>query len=392
MEDQKESILENIVKGECQFVEFKETFRWNVEKNIKDKSLKKEIVKAICAFANSKGGFLYIGVKDDKTIQGIERDLNTYNLLEKANAKDKMFQDIKRKLVSDLGLIINDLTEISYHVIESKDIISIKVLQSQEPIFVNGKIYYYREGPASIQITNPKQLYEYWNAHFKFINNFKKKVLSIPEVPNPFDKRIPILQKILKNQIFEYYYKFETTGSINDQELIKRISKLINTLIKFDNSSSNRYMDNNGRSISHRNIVKELYGVDLSIFKNQIKKGKIAKEKITRDVKTLSGDVAFEMDSLYFNKDIYKNSLYNLNYLAYERFKENPFFKEPYNVDNFIESLEILVEYELIIPNSAEINKISKFKNIYLIIPDILKLEKYIKWRSINYLLFREEF
>ena len=197
-------ILKRIENGENEYVEFKETFRWNLNNNIKDKSLKKEVVKAICAIANSKGGYLYIGVKDNKSLVGVERDLNTYDPQDIDSAKDRMLQDLKRKLVSDLGYLINDLTEILFYRIDSKDIISIEVRQSQEPIFVKSDIFYYREGPASPHITNPKQLYDYWKAHFKFFEKFEKKNLSIPEVPSPLDKRIPVLQKILKNQIFRH--------------------------------------------------------------------------------------------------------------------------------------------------------------------------------------------
>ena len=66
-------ILADIKKGENQEIEFKETYTWNVETDSKDRSLKSEVVKAVCAFGNSKGGMIYIGVADNKEIRGIRK-------------------------------------------------------------------------------------------------------------------------------------------------------------------------------------------------------------------------------------------------------------------------------------------------------------------------------
>lgn len=71
--------LRNLInKGESNIIEFKETFRYNVETQSKDKLLKIEVSKAVCGMLNSVGGIVIIGVADDKTIEGIQRDLNLY--------------------------------------------------------------------------------------------------------------------------------------------------------------------------------------------------------------------------------------------------------------------------------------------------------------------------
>ncbi len=71
--------LKNLIeKGESDLLEFKETFRYNVKTNTKDKTLKDEVSKAVCGMLNSKGGIVLIGVADDKKFEGIERDLNLY--------------------------------------------------------------------------------------------------------------------------------------------------------------------------------------------------------------------------------------------------------------------------------------------------------------------------
>ncbi len=76
-----------IEKGESDILEFKETYRYNVKTNTKDKKLKDEISKAVCVMLNFKGGVVLIGVADDKKIIGIVRDLNLYGLKRRLKLK-----------------------------------------------------------------------------------------------------------------------------------------------------------------------------------------------------------------------------------------------------------------------------------------------------------------
>jgi predicted HTH transcriptional regulator len=62
-----------IIKGEGEEVDFKQTI-----------SQPYKIAKTISAFANSKGGVLLVGVKDDKTISGVDPEEEKY-LLETAS-------------------------------------------------------------------------------------------------------------------------------------------------------------------------------------------------------------------------------------------------------------------------------------------------------------------
>lgn len=56
----RKAVLELIEKGECLNVEFKQRF-----------SSYEKIAKEIIAFANTRGGYLFIGVDDDRSIYGI---------------------------------------------------------------------------------------------------------------------------------------------------------------------------------------------------------------------------------------------------------------------------------------------------------------------------------
>ena len=68
------TIEELIEAGESADLEFKQTFRWDVEKGHANKKMEEVIAKAVASFANSDGGILLIGVHDTDGVVGIESD------------------------------------------------------------------------------------------------------------------------------------------------------------------------------------------------------------------------------------------------------------------------------------------------------------------------------
>lgn len=65
-------MLERLInEGENDKVEFKETFRYDIKTNQKNKARKKDLTKAIAGFLNHQGGVLLIGVNDDCEIKGL---------------------------------------------------------------------------------------------------------------------------------------------------------------------------------------------------------------------------------------------------------------------------------------------------------------------------------
>ena len=63
--------------NESQKLEYKSSMRWNMKKNEKDSNLEGEIAKELCAFMNSGGGDLLIGVDDSGNPIGLEGDYST---------------------------------------------------------------------------------------------------------------------------------------------------------------------------------------------------------------------------------------------------------------------------------------------------------------------------
>lgn len=68
------TVEELIDAGESGELEFKQTFRWDVEKGHASKKMEEAIAKAVAAFANSDGGTLLIGVHDTDGPVGLESD------------------------------------------------------------------------------------------------------------------------------------------------------------------------------------------------------------------------------------------------------------------------------------------------------------------------------
>ena len=63
-----------IAEGEHETLEFKETLRWDVALDQPNKKLEDVTIKTLAGFANRIGGTLLIGVADDGSIQGLDRD------------------------------------------------------------------------------------------------------------------------------------------------------------------------------------------------------------------------------------------------------------------------------------------------------------------------------
>ena len=114
---------------ETQNVEYKEKFN-------------EKALETLCAFANTNGGTLYIGISDSGEVKGV-------------NVDNESIRNITEKITSKLGIY----PEIYVEDRESKKIIKISVKPSLIPISFNGK-YYERVGNTTREMT-PERLKEF---------------------------------------------------------------------------------------------------------------------------------------------------------------------------------------------------------------------------------------
>src|SRR5574344_2029149 len=106
---------------ESQTVEFKQIW-------------KDEYLKTICAFANSEGGILYIGLNDDAVILGVE------NI-------EELIELLPNKINNRLGLVVDIILKNS----NNKNYLEVKVNKTYAPISYNGK-FYIRSGSNHIEL------------------------------------------------------------------------------------------------------------------------------------------------------------------------------------------------------------------------------------------------
>jgi hypothetical protein len=135
--------------GEGPLLEFKSTFRWDIEQSRTNRQLEAVVLKSLAGFLNSSlGGTLLIGVADDGNIIGLENDFQT---LKKQN-EDGFEQAIMTAIAANLGADLCSHVSILFHVIGNQTICRLIVSPSSRPVFVNqGNIpkLYVRTGGAT---------------------------------------------------------------------------------------------------------------------------------------------------------------------------------------------------------------------------------------------------
>jgi Putative DNA-binding domain len=155
--------LEDIInRGENNQVEFKPTLLYNFSTHKGGIGIKAIIAKTICAFLNSNGGFLLIGIKDNGEIQGLDYD---FKLSKGKNPKDFFRLEFDQMLEHFLSFSVKNNVEGEFYEKDGKDIFIITVRPNKRrPIFLkgqNGKEFYIRGEASSRQLTEIEELVNY---------------------------------------------------------------------------------------------------------------------------------------------------------------------------------------------------------------------------------------
>ncbi len=139
------ALAELIAKGENAKVEFKVAACWNAKTNRKDDDMKKQIIWTVAAFLNSKeGGNVLIGVDDNGTAIGLADDYKTADPKQQNRNGYQLFLHniLKDNLIGNWSLFHN----ISFGMLQGKDICRINVSPATEPVYIKGGDFYIREG------------------------------------------------------------------------------------------------------------------------------------------------------------------------------------------------------------------------------------------------------
>lgn len=159
---------EDLIKGgENNTVEFKPTLLFNFKTQKAGISIKEIIAKTICAFLNSNGGFLFIGVDDDGKIQGLDYD---YQLSNGKKPKDFFQLEFDQMIEHFIGFSIKSNIEGQFYRAEGKDIFIVTVSPSKNrPVFLksqNEKKFYVRGEASSRQIIDVEEIIKYCLSRF----------------------------------------------------------------------------------------------------------------------------------------------------------------------------------------------------------------------------------
>jgi len=159
------NLVEEINKGESDFLEFKSSLRWDYNQNVKNKVLELVISKTISAFLNSNGGMLLIGIDDAGSVLGLDND---YSTMSKGN-KDGFVLTLTTLINNTLGKQTHKYISMKIVTINEKDICAIQVEKSNVPVFLikGEKEEFFIRASASSQPLGLKDTMSYIESHWE---------------------------------------------------------------------------------------------------------------------------------------------------------------------------------------------------------------------------------
>ncbi|MEW6230416.1 MAG: ATP-binding protein, partial [Bacillota bacterium] len=158
---------ELIKRGESKTLEFKSTLRWNLKENRQDdRNVTHAVLKTIAAFLNTEGGDLLIGVADDGSIVGIERD--------GFENEDRFMLHLAQAVRNALGDRASTCIDPRIQIVQGKMVCLVSCQRSPEPVFLKLKRmeaspegdFYVRSGPGSVRLS-PESTTEYIRTRFR---------------------------------------------------------------------------------------------------------------------------------------------------------------------------------------------------------------------------------
>ena len=153
-------------RSESKTLEFKSTLRWNLKENQQDdKFVTHAVLKTIAAFLNTDGGDLLIGVADEGSIVGIERD--------QLENDDKFMRHLAQVVRNGLGDRASTCIDPKTQIVQGKTVCVVTCQRSPEPVFLKWKgmetspqgDFFVRSGPGTVKL-NAESTDEYIRTRF----------------------------------------------------------------------------------------------------------------------------------------------------------------------------------------------------------------------------------
>jgi type I restriction enzyme R subunit len=157
---------ELIKRGESKTLEFKSTLRWSLKEDRQDdRGVTHAALKTIAAFLNTEGGDLLIGVADDGSIVGIERD--------RLEDDDKFMRHLCQVVRNGLGDRASTCIDPKTQIVQGKTVCVVSCQRSPEPVFLKWKgmeatangDFFVRSGPGTAKLS-PESAEQYIRTRF----------------------------------------------------------------------------------------------------------------------------------------------------------------------------------------------------------------------------------
>ena len=148
------SAEELIKESESKTLEFKSTLRWNLKEDRKDdKRITHAALKTVAAFLNTEGGDLLLGVADDGSVIGIERD--------RLGSDDKFMLHLAQVVRNGLGTRAGTCIDPRVQIVDRKGVCVVSCQRSPEPVFLTWKgvetvedgDFFVRSGPGTVKLS-----------------------------------------------------------------------------------------------------------------------------------------------------------------------------------------------------------------------------------------------
>lgn len=155
-------------KLEDENLEFKSTLWWNIIGKIKDKKIEEEVLKTICAFNNSSGGILIIGVEDNRNVLGLELDYSYAQLINADKFQQHLNNIIFDRLVCNGGRgYLTKNIKISFEKVKDKDVCIVKIAKGTVPIYTKEGNFFIRTGNSTTKL-EINEVVEYVKNSFEY--------------------------------------------------------------------------------------------------------------------------------------------------------------------------------------------------------------------------------
>jgi len=143
-------ILQLVVRGEGQKLEFKETLEADINTGERRAEIRHSTLKTIAAFSNADGGTLLIGVSDNGEIKGLARDFNLCN----RHNQDGFQQKLRSLLQTHFQPPPIGKVDIRFESLQEGIVCQVDVQASQDVIHLDNKVFV-RDGNTTRELVGP---------------------------------------------------------------------------------------------------------------------------------------------------------------------------------------------------------------------------------------------